>query len=309
MEDYDATIEKIEQIFIAMGTGKKEVLTQDQYMKFYKDTQQAFSQEQWGSKKEELTDEQILKDFKTQANDEDTLSKVKSINLASTNLVKISNRIKMIMKNMFEDYKNGWELSIKKNEEGPKKIAEVREEVENKYEAERERQEAARKHDRQGGRYNDRDGDYHDRRKDNRQEARYQKKDSKKNEGGNSYGKGGQEKRNQNNRNDRNRKQEKEEIVIEEITEEEMAGKIKKNFEEYVLKKTNESEPAEEDDGEEVKESKDDKSKSEQFDLSLYKTMNRKNGKTYDDLFYGLLLRVFDEEIQKVEKYFESYLD
>ena len=47
--------------------------------------------------------------FKAQANDQGTLSKVKSINLASNSLVKISNRIKMIMKNMFDDYKNGWE--------------------------------------------------------------------------------------------------------------------------------------------------------------------------------------------------------
>lgn len=52
----------------------------------------------------------------------------------SVNLVRISNRIKMIMRNMFEDYNNGWELSKKKNEEGPKKIAEVREEVAEKFE-------------------------------------------------------------------------------------------------------------------------------------------------------------------------------
>jgi hypothetical protein len=57
--------------------------------------------------------------------------------LASVNLVRISNRIKMIMRNMFEDFKAGWTISVKKNEEGPKKIAEVREEVADKYEAER----------------------------------------------------------------------------------------------------------------------------------------------------------------------------
>jgi len=100
---------------------------------------------------------------------------------------------------MFEDFKNGWEISVKKNEEGPKKIAEVREEVADKYEAERQAQDASRKNDRGGGRYNN-DGDYgNDRRNNNRdnrnQEQRYQKKDSHKNQGGIPYGKGGQEKR------------------------------------------------------------------------------------------------------------------
>ena len=37
--------------------------------------------------------------------------------------------------------------------------------------------------------------------------------------------------------------------------------------------------------------------------------MNRKNGKSFEDIFYGLLLRVFDEDIHKVEKHFEAYLD
>lgn len=224
----------------------------------------------------------------------------------------------MIMRNMFEDFKTGWSISVKKNEEGPKKIAEVREEVADKYEAERQAQDASRKNDRGGGRYNN-DGDYgNDRRNNNRgdnrnQEQRYQKKDShNKNQGGIPYGKGGQEKRGgdrnqRDNRNDRNKKQEKEDVVIEEITEEEMCKKVKKNFEEFVLKKQNEvAEPADEDENEEAKE---EKPKSEQFDLSLYRTINRKNGKSYEDIFYGLLLRVFDEDIQKVENHFEQYLD
>lgn len=122
-------------------------MTEAQYMEFYKTTQAAFSQDQWGNKEEKLTDEQILKDFNTQASDEKTLSKVKSVNLAATNLVRISNRIKMIMRNMFEDFKSGWAISVKKNEEGPKKIAEVREEVADKYAAEQERQDASRKND------------------------------------------------------------------------------------------------------------------------------------------------------------------
>jgi len=89
-----------------------------------------------------------------------------------------------------------------------------------------------------------------------------------------------------------------------------MAKKVRKNFEEFVLKKQNEvAEPADDDENEETKEAKEEKPRSEQFDLSLYKTMNRKNGKSFEDIFYGLLLRVFDEDIQKVELHFESYLD
>ena len=246
VNEYDQTIAKIEQVFVKADTGKKEVLTETQYMAFYKDSQKVFSQDQWGNNTEPLTDEQILKGFKTQANDNQCISKIKSINLASVNLVRISNRIKMIMRNMFEDFKTGWETSKKKNEEGPKKIAEVREEVADKYEAERQAQDASRKNDRRG--YNN-DGDYNDRRNNNRnQEQRYQKKDSHKNQGGIPYGKGGQEKRgdrNNNNRNDRNKKQEKEEIVIEEISEEDMCKKVSKNFEEFVLKKQNEGDQPE----------------------------------------------------------------
>ena len=95
--------------------------------------------------------------------------------------------------------------------------------------------------------------------------------------------------------------------MIEEISEEDMCKKVKKNFEEFVLKKQNEvAEPADDDENEETK---DEKPKQEQFDLSLYRSINRKNGKAFEDIFYGLLLRVFDEDIQKVEKHFEQYLD
>jgi len=39
----------------------------------------------------------------------------------------------MLMKNMFGDQKEGWTKNKKKNEAGPKKVEEVRKEVENKY--------------------------------------------------------------------------------------------------------------------------------------------------------------------------------
>ena len=59
----------------------------------------------------------------------------------------------------------------------------------------------------------------------------------------------------------------------------------------------------------ENEETKEEKPKQEQLDLSLFRTINRKNGKSYDDIFYGLFLRVFDEYIQKVDAHFEHYLD
>lgn len=55
--EYDGTITKIDGIFVKYDTGKKEVLTETQYMTFYKDTQKAL--DQWGQegKCETLTDE------------------------------------------------------------------------------------------------------------------------------------------------------------------------------------------------------------------------------------------------------------
>lgn len=49
----------------------------------------------------------------------------------------ISNRIKILIKNMFDDRENNWERCTKKNKAGPKKVAEVRQEVEAQYDKER----------------------------------------------------------------------------------------------------------------------------------------------------------------------------
>ena len=37
--------------------------------------------------------------------------------------------------------------------------------------------------------------------------------------------------------------------------------------------------------------------------------MNKKNGRSYEDIFYGLLTKVFDEDIQKMDDHFVNYLD
>jgi len=89
-----------------------------------------------------------------------------------------------------------------------------------------------------------------------------------------------------------------------ELSEEEMSNMINKNFEEYVSKIRNDG--SDEPDTEETK--ADDK-KKEQIDLSLYKRMNKNNGKSFSDMFYSLLIKVFDQDIAKVEEHFVNYLD
>ena len=79
---------------------------------------------------------------------------------------------------------------------------------------------------------------------------------------------------------------------------------VNKNFEEYIAKVQNEA--TDEAEGEENK--ADDK-KKEQFDLTLYKRVNKNNGKSYSDMFYGLLIKVFDQDIAKVEQHFGNYLE
>lgn len=65
--------------------------------------------------------------------------KAKIIEYGRKIICKISNRIKILIKNMFDDRQNKWERCRKKNEAGPKKVAEVRQEVEAQYDEERKR--------------------------------------------------------------------------------------------------------------------------------------------------------------------------
>lgn len=116
--------------------------------------------------------------------------------------VQISNRIKILVKNMFSNKEDGWAKTAEMHKGGPKKKLEIQQEVENKYKAEQ----AARdrrggggggygndRRDGGGGGYNDRDrkqGGYGNDRNDrnNRDgdrrnndkpgESRYQKKDT-----------------------------------------------------------------------------------------------------------------------------------
>ena len=78
---------------------------------------------------------------------------------------------------------------------------------------------------------------------------------------------------------------------------------MKKNFEEFVIRQRDDG--VEEDDEEEKKGAK----KEKLFDISIYKTMNKKNGRSYEDIFYGLLTKVFDEDVQKMDEHFVNYLD
>jgi hypothetical protein len=221
----------------------------------------------------------------------------------------ISNRIKILVKNMFSNRDDGWSKSAEINKGGPKKKIEIQQEVENKYKAEAAARNQGKGYggDRRDGGYNDRGDRRGDRDRDgnkrndgynegggNRRqgENRYVKKDTQ----GGTYGKGGRE-----NRNERERRPVKEapkEIV--EMDDEEMGQKLKKNFEEYV------STVNDQEDIEETEETKPTEAKK--YDLSLYDKLKTENGKSNSTIFFNLLTKVFDEDMQKVDKNFDGYL-
>lgn len=68
----------------------------------------------------------------------------------------ISKRIKLLIKNMFADYKSGWQKTKEQNEGGPKTKAEVSKEVKDKhYKEQQARDQRDFRDDNRGG-YNDR---------------------------------------------------------------------------------------------------------------------------------------------------------
>lgn len=80
-----------------------------------------------------------------------------------------------------------------------------------------------------------------------------------------------------------------------------MGQQLKKNFEEYANKMNDADEPEEE--------TEDTKVEDKKFDLTLYDKLKNDNGKSQASIFFNLLCKVFDEEIQKVDKHFEGYLN
>lgn len=57
---------------------------------------------------------------------------------------KLSQRIKILIKNMLDNRKNNWEKSRKESEKGPKKVEEIRKEHEEKVKIEKEMEKLAR---------------------------------------------------------------------------------------------------------------------------------------------------------------------
>jgi transcription termination factor Rho len=229
----------------------------------------------------------------------------------------ISNRIKILIKNMFSNREDGWAKSAEMNKGGPKTKIEIQKEVEKKY---KDEQAARDRNQGGGGRYGDRKDGYNNRdNRDNRDrrdggnrnnndgynnndggrrntENRYQKKDTQ----GGTYGKGGRENRNErDNRDNRDRKPTvRDAPKIIELDDEEMAAQLKKNFEEYAAQGVEEND-------EEVEDAKPEDKK---FDLSSYDKLKSENGKTGPTIFFNLLCKVFDEEMQKVDLHFEGYM-
>ena len=164
----------------------KNTLDEKQFKAFLKNFQKDFNIK--------LPEDVIANKFK-ELDPESTgkVAKPKIIEFGRKYVTEISNRIKILIKNMFDDQSNNWERCKKKNEAGPKKVAEVRQEVEAQYEEERKKQEAAR-----------RDRDYHeDRHNDRRGSQRYQKKDTQTEKQGGTYGSGGRENRDRGSMKDR----------------------------------------------------------------------------------------------------------
>jgi hypothetical protein len=91
---------------------------------------------------------------------------------------------------------------------------------------------------------------------------------------------------------------------IVEIDDEDMGKLLKKNFEQYNSKMSLDTDEPE-DEAEDTKTEPEDK----KFDLSLYDTLKSENGKSQASIFFSLLCKVFDEEIQKVDKHFLGYLE
>lgn len=82
------------------------------------------------------------------------------------------------------------------------------------------------------------------------------------------------------------------------IDDDEMGARLKKNFEDFVIKQINEAQ---------AKENADDdqeENKLDAHDFSVYRKLHRDNGKGYDQQFFSLLCKVFDEDMSKVEEHF-----
>jgi hypothetical protein len=213
----------------------------------------------------------------------------------------ISNRIKILIKNMFSNKEDGWSKSAEINKGGPKKKIDIQKEVEKKYKDEqnaRDRRDGGRGYDNRdrrdggGGGYNDRnnrdkrdgggrnDGYNEGGGRRNNETNKYQKKDTQ----GGTYGKGGRENRNER---DNKRPVAKDVPKIVELEDDEMGQQLKKNFEEYAARGAEENE----------EEAEDSKPEDKKFDLSLYDKLKTENGKRPDSIFFNLLCKVFDEEI------------
>ena len=219
----------------------------------------------------------------------------------------ISNRIKLLIKNMFQNKDDGWKKTKELHKGGPKTKKEVQKEVEDKYRSE---QQARNNRDGNRGYGNDhrndhRNDDRNDRNDRNRrgENQKYVKKDTG---GGGSYGNGGRENRDGPKNNDRRGTAKKQEAVKEviHIDDEQMGDLLKKNFEDFAMKKKmSEEGNVEEEEGE------DNKGKEIIPDLSMYEKFKTENGKTPSTIIFSLLCKIFDEDMNKVENYFHGYLE
>lgn len=74
-----------------------------------------------------------------------------------------------------------------------------------------------------------------------------------------------------------------------------MGARIKKNFQEFVIWKRNESNDFFEEE-------------KQNFDMGIFRQFEVQNGKNFDDMFCSLLSKIFDEDIKNVKMYLGAYL-
>ena len=224
---------------------------------------------------------------------------------------------------MFSNRASGWQKTKDINEGGAQTKAEVKNDVQDKYERERlaQEEEARGRHgnNRDRGYNNNRDrdhkgGNYNDNRGGGGQ--KYVQKQKTQGDGQNQYKKkdtqGGpdmqktksqNERNNRNDRGDRKKNYDNDRRDIQPITDEELNESVKKTFKQYVAHKEREQNREEVEDDEE-----DQTKKDKPFDMSVFRKFTDVNGKPGSSVLFSLFQGVFDDEFEKVKRHLETFL-
>lgn len=220
----------------------------------------------------------------------------------------LSNRIKLLIKNMLDDRSKGWERTKKQNEKKPMKVEELWKETQKKLEQEQAARMLAEEEEQSylGGSHSGGNRHRGDRQRGGKQDynsgqgGKYQPKDQSK-QSQPTGGKGGQGKREEYNKPNSGLPKNPTSAPaggagtakIVPIENPAMEKLLIQNFTAYV----NSKEAPEE--GEEKKEA---------FSLQLYKDLQTINGKKGGEIFYYLLNKAFDQSAREIEEILPEYV-